>query len=143
MKKFYLCFLIRYFCVRFSDAKIWLLSTREQNRIYNHSTKQQKKFLYLPQNVLLHATNFAELVRAAASEGGATQPDKFVDDIFKSLHQIDNWIPALSNLKFNAHPEAQSSNEIDIDPKPKGRSDAIKPIAPLGQKRTVGDLFSA
>lgn len=98
----------------FGSAKIWLLSKREQKRIYAHSTKQQKMFLYLPKNVLRHATNFEELVRAAAVEVGAAKPAKFVDDIFKDLFKIENWIPALSNLKFVPNRNAQPSDENDV-----------------------------
>lgn len=122
----------------FSSAKIWLLSKRDQNRIYAQSTKEQKKFLYLPKNVLLHATNFDDLMRAAAVEGRVPQPGKFVDDIFKNLHKIDKWIPELSNLKFLENPKAPPNDGMDVDSKPNRRSDANKSVTPLGsQKRKV------
>lgn len=126
------------FSLFFSNAKIWLLSKRDQNRIYAQSTKEQKKFLYLPKNVLLHATNFQDLMRAAAVEGRAPQPGKFVDDIFKTLHQIDNWIPALSNLKFLENPKPLPNDGIEVDSKPNRRSGANKSVTPLEpQKRKV------
>lgn len=115
----------------FSAAKIWLRSKRDQNRIYAQSTKEQKKFLYLPKNVLLQATNFEDLVRSAAAESGAAHPGKFVDDIFKSLSQIDKWMPALSNLKFLEKPKVQPSDQIDVDSTPNQRSGAT----PFGPKK--------
>lgn len=121
----------------FSGAKVWLRGKREQKHIYAHSTKEQKKFLYLPKNVLRHATNFEELALEAASERGDPQPRKFVDDVFESLPQIDNWIPALSNLKFHEIINAPPIYEYG-EPNPNRRSGASTPPTPRGpQKRNV------
>lgn len=114
----------------FSVAKVWLRGKREQKHIYAHSTKQQKKFLYLPKNVLCHATNFVELVRAAASEHGEPQPSKFVDEVFNNLPQIDHWIPALSNLKFLDTPNAPPIDKNDDDERnPNSQPDENTPLS--------------
>lgn len=96
-----------------------LRSKREQIRIFNNSTADQQRFLYLPKHVLLRATNFKQLVRAAAAaERGGMQLEHFVDDIFKELPNIDRWIPALSNLKFKENLNADSNDENLVENQP-------------------------
>lgn len=118
----FLCSIIRpiTFIPFYSNAKIWLRSKRELNRVYAQSTDHQKRFLFLPKNVLLEATNFKELVYATATERQYAHPENLVDEIFNSLPQIDSWIPALSHLKFNECSNAEpidESNEGDVDTK--------------------------
>lgn len=127
----------------FSSAKIWLLSKREQNRVYAHSTKQQKKFLYLPKNVLRQATNFEELAHAAAAAGGAAKPGNFVDEIFSSLPKYDNWIPALSNLKFDENRNAQQNDENDVESMSNTQFVAKASGTPRGQRKRKVDGFFA
>lgn len=97
--------------------------------------------MYLPKNVLRHATNFEELVRAAASERGAAQPGKFIDDIFNSLHQIEHWIPALSNLKFHEQPNAPPIDENDDKSNPNKRSGGNTPFTPRRPQKRVVKVF--
>lgn len=93
----------------------------------------------MPKNVLRHATNFEQLVHAAAAERGAAQPGNFVDDIFNTLPRIDNWIPALSNLKFDQKENAQPRDESDIGPEPKSNVNASG--TPRGQQKRKVDVF--
>lgn len=88
--------------------------------------------------MLKHATNFEDLMRAAASARGDPQPRNYVDDIFNSLHQIDQWIPELSNLKFHETPNAPPIDENNDAPNPNRRSGASTPLTPRRpQKRKV------
>lgn len=75
-------------------------------------TDHEKQFVFLPKNVLLNATNFKELVCATPSK---LKPENLVDEMFGQLPQIGNWIPALSNLKFQECSNAKASDESDAE----------------------------
>ena len=88
------------------NAAIWSLSKEDRANVYEKATKRQRKFIYLPLNVLQKETNISQLVQEMLKERKYNEAmirtilERQVFQAHKYLTQVKSWPPFLNGLKF-------------------------------------------
>lgn len=120
------------------NAAIWSLSKEERADIHKRATDSQKKFIYLPLNLLQKTTNINQLVRKSRKDHIDRKSLKeIVEQIHKRLVDVESWLPNLSALKFLDDDTIQSNEILDEEAGSLSQS-----ICLLGKRKVIWKKFT-